>query len=122
MRPLHRQLPVLGLLLATGGCQLFNDCELILRPGIAVTVLDSVSGEPLPAGGARVVVIDGIFADNLVAEPDGRYVGLSERPGVYRVEVTSPGYSTWVRQGVEVGQPRDCPQTTELTALIQPTE
>lgn len=99
---MYRQIPLLGLLLATGGCQLFPGCDQVLISGITVTVLDSITGGPLATDGARVVAIDGAFADTAVALADGRtHVGVYFRSGVYRVEVTSPGYSTWVRRAFE---------------------
>lgn len=119
---MYRQIPLLGLLLATGGCQLFPGCDQVLISGITVTVLDSITGGPLATDGARVVAIDGAFADTAVALADGRtHVGVYFRSGVYRVEVTSPGYSTWVREGVRVVRPEDCSgPSIEFTALMQP--
>lgn len=120
---MYRMIPVLCLLLASGGCQLFNGCDPISLPGISVTVLDSISGEPLAPGGAIVVATDGAFADTAVGLSDGRtYVGVRDRGGVYRLEVSSPGYATWVQRGVRVERPQDCSRTIELTALMQPAE
>jgi hypothetical protein len=99
-----------------------HGCDSILIPGIAVTVLDSISSQRLVVDGVSVVAIDRALADTGRVSPDGRFRVLAERPGVYRVQVTAPGYLTWVREGVRVERGDCSDRTVELTARMRRTE
>jgi hypothetical protein len=53
-----------------------------------VFVLDSITGAALPVDDVTVVAIDGAYADT--AKFSGTsYLAIRDRPGIYRVEVTS---------------------------------
>jgi hypothetical protein len=71
--------------------------------GLAVTVQDKASGEPLCD--AEVVAIAGSFRETL--QPFGppescSYAGAGERPGVYTLRAARPGYGPATVGGVQV--------------------
>ena len=118
----------LGSTLVTSGCRLLDKervCTLELRSGVSVSVRDSTTGA-FAASGAKLVVRDGAYADSvsLPATPGATDAmslgGAGERPGVYSLTVTKPGYRDWVKTGVRVTK-GDCHvNTVALTALLQP--
>lgn len=91
-------------LLATVACDGFFDvgCQADRRPGIEVTVLDSITGGPVP-GLVTATATSGAFADSVEAPGDESPFLLADgRPGTYEVGVTAADYSPWTRTGVVV--------------------
>jgi hypothetical protein len=110
----------LALLCSLTGCGLLHGCDTVLLPGIRVFVLDSITGATLPVDDVTVVMVDGAYADTAQVELDGpSYYAVYDRAGVYRVRVTAPKYSTWVRENVAVQGAGGCRPTKELTARMQ---
>lgn len=89
-------------LLATTACEGFFDvgCQADQRPGIEVTVLDSITGGAVP-GTVTAKATSGTYADSVVAPGDQSPFALAEgRPGTYEVEVRAAEYQPWSRDGV----------------------
>lgn len=123
--------PLLGLVLA--GCSQ----DALVTWGLNVTIVDSLTGEPLAYGSTLVVVEDAYeevvrgeewihptLVDELVA------LNAAEgRTGTYDLTVTHPGYETWHRSDVTVlpesSSPFDAstnPRTVHLVAELQPIQ
>lgn len=87
------------------------NCTLELRTSLAVTVLDSRTGENL-APEATVWVRDGAFADTLSAGR-GVYRGFErERAGTYTVMAAHPDYLTAQQTDVQI-EATECHVITE---------
>jgi hypothetical protein len=96
---------VLGALL-TGGCLDVanpNLCTAEVLYGLTIAVRDSVTGLPAAAeaiavarDGGHQEILSGLFGNDL------HLVGAPERPGIYDITITKPGYQDWVRGGVNV--------------------
>jgi hypothetical protein len=102
----------------------YYGCEPIGVAGIRVTVLDSLSNQPLPAAGVTVVAIVRALADTALLI-SGRYEADAKRAGIYRVQVNAPGYVTWVQEGVRVESPGNCGnpgRRVDLTARMRRLE
>ncbi|CAN5658275.1 hypothetical protein BH23GEM11_BH23GEM11_18930 [soil metagenome] len=115
--------PLLALVVGMTGCDIVDsDCTLALSPGLAVQVVDSISGEPVPVASGAVAATDGDYTES--AEGDGPAslwaIFLEGRPGTYRVTVAAPEYAPWMQEGVRVNADRCGIHTTELTARLQP--
>lgn len=66
--------------------------------GITIEVRDELTGNPI-GNGATAVVVDGAYRENLELLPDSlTFVGASERPGRYRINITKPGYEEVTKQ------------------------
>lgn len=91
-------------------------CTMEARSAIAVVVRDSLTGAGLAATSVAVVRED-TFVDTLRGV-DSVVSGAYERAGTYRVEVSSPGYRTWRRDGVRVGRDECHVQTVHLRAML----
>lgn len=75
-------------------------CTPSREPGLAVTVLDSLTGAP-PLESATIVVVDGAYVDTLDGyAPGWPAYGAWERRGTYDLYVTAPGYLEWTRAGM----------------------
>jgi hypothetical protein len=101
-------------------------CDLVLKAGIVVNLIDGATGNPLP-GDATVTATEGSYTEtvNPPAPPaptaGSRIVFLAnERPGTYRVEVQAPGYVTWIATNVRVTHDGCHVETVQLTAELQP--
>ena len=109
----HRLAVLVGLPLLAGCYPITgNDriCTAHIQPGLFVRVTHAVTGEPL-ASGATVVARDGGYQETLVRAGTIRIgdanvvvtkIGVDERPGIYSVEVSHPGYASVVVTGVRV--------------------
>lgn len=93
-------------------------CTMEARPALAVVVVDSITGAGL-AGTALVLAREGGVTDTL-AGSDSVVSGVFERAGTYRVEVSSPGYRPWSREGVLATGDECHVQTVRLRALLVP--
>lgn len=94
-------------------------CTDEARPGILVTVRDSVTRAPVSE--ARVVARMGTTTDTSSGLPDGTYPLAYEKPGTYEVTVEQTGYRLWTRGNVQVTRDECHVQTVSFTALIQPS-
>lgn len=115
---------IIAAVASVGACSLFTDstiCTAELRPGIMVDVQDSVTSAPLGAG-ARVIAIDGAYADTATFPWDGirRYGVAAERAGIYTVTVEYEGYRLWSRSGVRVRKGECHVRTVDLVARLRP--
>jgi hypothetical protein len=110
-----------GLVLA--GCADNNllACTEEARPGLSVTVRDSVTGGVVTQN-VRVVARDGAHADTATWSVPGSGVHslAYERAGIYEVTVEHPSYLVWRRSGVEVIADQCHVQTVSLVARLQP--
>jgi hypothetical protein len=117
---------LLGLLSFAAGCDLTPIvCTDHVQPGIVVTIVDSVTGDPRAAQSSGVAQ-EGSFTDSL--RPlgfDGQPPVMvsrhaaDERAGIYRVTVHAPGYRDWERSGLRVSS-GDCHvQTRAVIARLQ---
>ena len=111
-----------GLMLAACGDKV---CTLQPRPAMLVHVRDSVTNAGI-VGGTKLVIRDGTYGDSIVVaeiQTGEGPMNLGEnRPGVYTLTVSKPGYRTWSRSSISVGHD-DCGTTaTDVVVLLQPIE
>ena len=114
---------VTGSLLA--GCEYMGPCTTSIEPAIEVTIRHAQTGVPL-ADSATGVVLDGAYSDSLRrsgGDGQGRWVSrraADERPGVYAVFVSRPGFQNWSTSGVRARR-GDCHvRTVTLEAALVP--
>lgn len=118
--------PVIPVVALLNACDVFDPpaCTLNVVPGIALTVVDSVTGDPVVSEDLTATATEGIYFETYQStEQPGVYpIPLAgERPGTYTVVVTAPDYQRWERNGVRVVQQDECHvRTTALTARLQP--
>jgi hypothetical protein len=90
-------------------------CSLLSRPRL-LSILN-----PFWAAGATVIARDGRFVATLTPAPDGLVqLGLYERPGRYRVEISRPGYRSQVLESVRVVEEGCNVQTVRVAAALAP--
>jgi hypothetical protein len=96
-------------------------CTEEARPGLSVTVRDSLTGAAV-ANGVEVVALDGAFADTARASllGSGVYSLVYERAGTYDVTVSHPAYKTWHQSTVRVTADECHVRTVSLLARLQP--
>ena len=101
------------------------DCDESIQYAIQLTMVDSISGEPVVAE-ITAVASDGSFSDGVTytaeqAEAfDAEMSFARERAGTYQVEVTADGYQPWVMTGVNVMADECHVETVQLMARLQP--
>jgi hypothetical protein len=98
-----------------------NRCTPSVEPAITMTVLDAQTGTPLEA---TILVEDGEFQEQLnwwgvTAAGQIIYAGVFERPGIYTVKVSKPGYKTVVLKDIEVKQDSCHVSTHRLTVKLE---
>ena len=107
-----------ALVVTTSGCE----CKSVLRAGLHIVVLDSITNKPILDPRPFVSVTGQNFSANQFVGSDqsvSETFVFVERAGVYRVSIAREGYSTWVRN-LRV-ESDDCgPQTSRHEALLQP--
>lgn len=92
------------------------DCPAQAQPGIVVTAIDSISGQPILAM-ALVEAEDESYVEKAVADPP-QYFLAYDREGDYVVTVQLAGYQPWHADDVMV-QSDQCHVVTEfLTAQL----
>ena len=102
-------------------CTTSTVCPGVGAPGVAVTVRDSLSGEPT-AKGATLLTYDlesGAPLDSVTGTFDTQVLwGASDRPGRLRITIRKSGYRDWTQSNVVVQE--GCPsiQTVDLTARV----
>lgn len=124
MRRRARVCALLFALLGAVACGDFFDvgCQADQRPGIEVTVRDSITGGSVPAL-VTAAATSGAFADTVEAPGDESPFLLAEgRPGTYQVEVTAAEYRPWSRTGILVPERTGgcVVRRIPLTAWLQP--
>jgi hypothetical protein len=99
---------LLFVLLPTfAACNPFGtDCDTGIVAAVEVEIRDAASLRPI-ADSARGIVRDGEYVDSLRpsrSTVDGllSLAGADERPGVYEVLLTRPGYEPWDTAGIVV--------------------
>jgi hypothetical protein len=87
--------------------------------GIEATVEDASTGAAIVP--TLAVASEGSYADTLFHGGGGRMLGVEERAGTYRLEVTAPGYVFWFRQGIRVIEEDGCHvRTTNVVVRMTP--
>lgn len=117
---------MIGLLTILGvvGCGILGvDCDDDFQPGIVMTVVDSISGGPVP-GEVTATATDGTYMETVAVPGDSPFTLAENRAGSYDLEVTAPDYQTWTRTGVIVQVSGNAcnVQRIRLTALLQLAE
>jgi hypothetical protein len=119
----------LSAVVGLSACQLTRDrvCTAELVHGLAVTVVDSLTGEP-PAS-ALLIAREGSFIDSVgprspyqpgIDEPPVLVLtAAAERPGTYDLSVRAQGYRDWTRASVSVTADECHVFVTEVTARLQ---
>jgi hypothetical protein len=95
-------------------------CTEEARPGLVVTVRDSVVGAAVYQN-VRVVARNGVYADTATESllQSGIYSLAYERAGTYTVSVEHPSYAVWQRSGVTVTADQCHVETVALLARLQ---
>lgn len=101
-------------------CDVLNPPLCTTQPvfGVEVSVFDSIDGEPVTEGLAGILVDADYTAAMLVTGHE--LWGAGERPGVYTVFVTAPGYEPWVKTEVEVVEGKCHVSTERIEANLVP--
>jgi hypothetical protein len=86
--PVHAAVP-LAVMMSACAPELEGACSSSPQPGFELTVT-SAPGDICDAQ-VTAYGVDDAFAETLVAE-DCKYVGVTERPGAYRVVISARGY------------------------------
>jgi hypothetical protein len=99
------------------GCGL--ECTTVLKFGIVVTVVDSVTNLA-PDTEVTAIARDGPFTDTSNVPPGVGTLALAqERAGTYMVEIRVSGYLPWVGSAVRVTEDRCHVQPVLITARLQ---
>src|ERR1700687_6202644 len=81
--------------------------------GVIEGTVSDTGGVPLPGATVAIRNTATTFEKSTVTGPDGRFRGLALPLGPYRVTVSLKGFSTLVREGLDLG----VGQTINLTGL-----
>jgi hypothetical protein len=123
---------IVGSVLTHGGNVLADStfvnvvCLLQAQPAIALTIVDSVSGQSSALRGISVSIRDGLLRDTVFISSAASVTGplvvglANERKGTYDLTVSAAGYRGWTRSGVVVGSDLCHVATVALTARLQP--
>ena len=97
-------------------------CTLEARAAIGVTVIDSVTKQPLAGATVTVVRAEGYTESVTMPDSSGmNQVGMAfERDGVYVVTVTRTGYRDWQAKDVVVTRDECHVQPVSLEAAMVP--
>ncbi len=97
-------------------------CTEEARPGLSITVRDSVTGAAV-ASGVEIVAREGQYADTARGSllGSGVYALVYERAGSYDVTVSHPSYQVWARAAVRVTADECHVQTVAVVARLVPT-
>ena len=120
-----RALCALALPIAGLACGVFDPviCTLEARPSVTLSVVDSLTADPVSADSVTVWAVSGSFADSLRVSSDvaARVLGFGEeRPGTYDVGVDAAGYRPWRVNGLVVTADECHVRTVALTARLVP--
>ena len=112
---------LVGVVVVTGCRSAEIGCPDILRPGIDLTVIDSVSGVA-PSAASVVIAMSESYTDSVSAPliPPNHYALALGQTGIFNIVVRTPGYSDWSNAGVRVAE-SVCgqPITVALTAKVR---
>ena len=117
----YRLLPAILLGSTLAACSRKQEpvmCTMEARAALAIVVVDSLTGAGLGAT-TLALAMEGTTIDTLAGR-DSVVSGAFERPGTYRLELTTPGYRPWTREGVVVKQDEYHVLTERLRALMVP--
>lgn len=94
-------------------------CTEEARPGLSVTVRDSLTGAAVAT--VEVIAAEGAFADTARGSllGSGVYSLVYERAGTYTVTVVDSSYQTWQQSGVRVTADECHVRTVSLLARLQ---
>lgn len=131
MKPLRTiVVPAVLALAALGAeCPTSNSetvCTADFRYGLNVTVVDSLTGAPVPRP-ILIVASEGAFSDTskFALQTDGMPFGswplLGERSGVFTVLVRAPGFQDWQQSNVRIGRDACHVIPVALTARLRRT-
>jgi hypothetical protein len=93
-------------------------CTLEARPGLQVTVVDSVSSAPITSA-LTITATDGAYADTAKFITGGSAGLAYERAGIYTVEVTAASYLVWRQSQVSVTKGICHVNTVSLSAKLR---
>lgn len=108
-------------LVASAGCSVVDPiaCTDEARPGITVTVQDSITGGSV-GGGGLIKATDGFYLSEAATFAGIDSYGLAfERAGTYTVTVQQPNYQTWTRTGVRVTKGQCHVNTVTILARLK---
>lgn len=90
--------------LLTAHTRLHVICTADMRPGFVLTLVDSLSDQPISgAGSMRLLITSPVYSDSLIAPTlSAGWATAWERPGIYSVTADVDGYQPWRRDGVAV--------------------
>ena len=102
-----------------GGCATFSS------PAIFALPVDSISGEAITEPVVTGIAREGAYADTTKTGQETAPPGLAfawDRPGTYRLELSAPGYTTWVLDDIVVSRQGRCDvlQTYTVNVRLQP--
>ncbi len=109
-------------------------CTAEMRPGIVLTVLDSVSGAPMALERTRrvratsasrvdsvaVLPSGSLILGGVIPIGDGRWGFAMENPGIWSVEVEVEGHRAWRQDGIAVSRGLCHVITTNVAARLGP--
>lgn len=101
-------------------------CTAEFRYGLNVTVVDSLTGAPVPRP-ILIVASEGAYSDTskYALQPGDIQLAswplLGERPGVFTVLVRAAGYQDWVQSDVRIGRDACHVIPVALTARLRRT-
>ncbi len=107
-----------SVLLVLTACNNPLECVEYAAFGVRAFLRDSVTNAAY-TDSAVVIAREGTFADTLLSVVDSVWVGVAERAGTYRLDVSVPGYVNWSRTGIVVTQKDECHvQTTDVVVRL----
>jgi hypothetical protein len=115
---------VLLVVVMLPGCDILGlECKTDLTMGVVVTLVDSISGDPVQSDTIKVVATAGTYADSAMIvkgapnwEPT---LGLVERPGNFTLDVTATGYRQWTAKSIRVSQADRCGDLNQVTLVAR---
>jgi hypothetical protein len=114
---------VISVAIAAGCDVIAVSCTDEIRPGINVFVLDSATNDTIRGIPITASATSGSFTETYTfAQPQQAYFSYAlarERPAVYRVQISAPGYEAWVKDNIEVNSDRCHVRTFEITARLR---
>jgi hypothetical protein len=109
-------------LLFAAGCEVLlpTDCTMIPRPGIVVTVSDSITSAPAAQGASGFVHSGSRSTAFEPSRPDATQLWAFVPTGRYTVTVEKAGYARWEANNVRVQKDGCGAISAELNARLQP--